>query len=197
MTYLAPLVGLIAEGNRTPNFVLWVYGLTGSRKTSASLAFLNHFGNFSSNIPPASFKDTANAIELKAHTLKDSLLLIDDYHPNIDGSDARKLPRGSPAAWASTPSSRSPCAAAPSFNSPSSFFSSLMPSRLSSLRRYCSPYGITMTWASPEATGTVSSAVRTRRRPRSSTPVAVPSKVAVPAASSMRTARPVRKDEPS
>ena len=91
MTYLAPLVGLIAEGNRTPNFVLWVYGLTGSRKTSASLAFLNHFGNFSSNIPPASFKDTANAIELKAHTLKDSLLLIDDYHPNIDGSDARKL----------------------------------------------------------------------------------------------------------
>ena len=91
MTYLAPLVGLIAEGNRTPNFVLWVYGLTGSRKTSASLAFLNHFGNFSSNIPPASFKDTANAIELKAHMLKDSLLLIDDYHPNIDGSDARKL----------------------------------------------------------------------------------------------------------
>lgn len=91
MTYLAPLVGLIAEGNRTPNFVLWVYGLTGSRKTSASLAFLNHFGNFSSNIPPASFKDTANAIELKAHTIKDSLLLIDDYHPNIDGSDARKL----------------------------------------------------------------------------------------------------------
>lgn len=91
MTYLAPLVGLIAEWNRTPNFVLWVYGLTGSRKTSASLAFLNHFGNFSSNIPPASFKDTANAIELKAHTLKDSLLLIDDYHPNIDGSDARKL----------------------------------------------------------------------------------------------------------
>ena len=91
MTYLAPLVGLIAEGNRTPNFVLWVYGLTGSRKTSASLAFLNHFGNFSSNIHPASFKDTANAIELKAHTLKDSLLLIDDYHPNIDGSDARKL----------------------------------------------------------------------------------------------------------
>ena len=91
MTYLAPLVGLIPEGNRTPNFVLWVYGLTGSRKTSASLAFLNHFGNFSSNIPPASFKDTANAIELKAHTLKDSLLLVDDYHPNIDGSDARKL----------------------------------------------------------------------------------------------------------
>ena len=91
MTYLAPLVGLIAEGNRTPNFVLWVYGLTGSRKTSVSLAFLNHYGNFSSNIPPASFKDTANAIELKAHTLKDSLLLIDDYHPNIDGSDARKL----------------------------------------------------------------------------------------------------------
>lgn len=107
-----------------------------------------------------------------------------------------RSPRGSPAAWASTPSSRSPCAAAPSL-SPSSFFSSLMPSRLSSLRRYCSPYGITMTWASPEATGTVSSAVRTRRRPRSSTPVAVPSKVAVPAASSMRTARPVRKDEPS
>ena len=91
MTYLAPLVGLIAEGNRTPNFVLWVYRLTGSRKTSVSLAFLNHYGNFSSNIPPASFKDTANAIELKAHTLKDSLLLIDDYHPNIDGSDARKL----------------------------------------------------------------------------------------------------------
>ena len=43
MTYLAPLVGLIAEGTRTPNFVLWVYGLTGSRKTTASLAFLNHF----------------------------------------------------------------------------------------------------------------------------------------------------------
>lgn len=89
--YLSPLIGILDDSIKRPNFITWVYGFTGSRKTSLSLALLNHFGNFSSNTPTASFKDTINSLELKCSLLKDSLILIDDFHPNTSQNEANKM----------------------------------------------------------------------------------------------------------
>jgi hypothetical protein len=84
LVFISPLVYFFQQADLSPNFIIWLYGRTGSRKTALSLAMLSHFGYF--NSPPASFKDTANFIEKKAHMVKDSLLLIDDFHPN--GADS-------------------------------------------------------------------------------------------------------------
>ncbi len=91
LTYLSPLVSLTEEIGRSPKFVVWMHGLTGSRKTSLALVTLNHFGNFTSNSPPATFKDTANAIEKKSFIAKDSLVVVDDYCPAVDGAQARSM----------------------------------------------------------------------------------------------------------
>lgn len=91
ITYLSPLVSITEKIGRTPNFIIWLHGLTGSRKTSLALATLNHFGNFTSNTPPATFKDTHNSIEVKMFLAKDSLLVIDDFHPVVDSVQARQM----------------------------------------------------------------------------------------------------------
>lgn len=91
LVYLAPLVEAFKLAQLEPNFVVWLYGGTGTRKTSLSLVFLSHFGNFISKSPPASFKDTANALERRAFSTKDTLLLIDDYHPESSRQEAQKM----------------------------------------------------------------------------------------------------------
>ncbi|MEZ7892718.1 MAG: DUF927 domain-containing protein [Candidatus Wallbacteria bacterium] len=77
-TYLAPLLEIERQEKiKEAGFIIWLYGNTGTRKTTIASLMLSHFGLF--NNPPASFKDTANSIEVKGFTLKDTLLLIDDY----------------------------------------------------------------------------------------------------------------------
>jgi hypothetical protein len=77
--YLTPLLEAFRIVGIEPNFVVWLCGVTGTRKTSLAKVFLAHFGNFKS--PIATFKDTTSNLEKKAFLAKDSLLLIDDYHP--------------------------------------------------------------------------------------------------------------------
>lgn len=91
LVYLSPLTEAFRQCGMEPNFVVWLYGGTGTRKTSLSLALLSHFGDFATKTPPASFKDTANAIEKHAFDTKDTLLLIDDYHPESSKSAADKM----------------------------------------------------------------------------------------------------------
>ncbi len=91
LVYLTPLVEAFKLAGLEPNFVFWLYGGTGTRKTSISLVFLSHFGNFIRKSPPASFKDTANALERRAFSTKDTLLLIDDYHPEVSRQEAQKM----------------------------------------------------------------------------------------------------------
>lgn len=100
LTYLAPLCEWMRQAGYEPKFLLWLYGYTGSRKTTLAKLFLCHFGNLLEH-PPSSFKDTANAVEKRSFDAKDSLLLIDDYHPTssqkekqIMESLAQKLARG-------------------------------------------------------------------------------------------------------
>ena len=91
LVYLSVLVEAFRRVNIEPNFVVWLHGTTGSRKTTIGQLFLSHFGQFSSKTPPASFKDTANNIERKAFSTKDTLLLIDDYHPEASRYEATKM----------------------------------------------------------------------------------------------------------
>ena len=89
LAFLSPLVSII-DPNNTPKFIIWMHGLTGSRKTSLAMCLLNHFGRFG-NTPLMSFRDTANSIEVKSHILKDTLLLIDDFAPTMNSYEASKF----------------------------------------------------------------------------------------------------------
>lgn len=53
---------------------------------------LNHYGaSFNAKRIPASFRDTANAVQQKAFELKDAVLLVDDYAPSINPIEQRRM----------------------------------------------------------------------------------------------------------
>jgi hypothetical protein len=72
--YLAPLSSILP-----PSFTIWLFGTTGSMKSTATALAMCHFGTFAYNTPPASWTATANALEKMAFTLKDAPLWIDDF----------------------------------------------------------------------------------------------------------------------
>jgi len=84
--WLAPLTSLL---DPMPNFSAYIQGETGLWKTTLALVLLAHFGLFSSVNNLSNFDDTVNALEKRAFTLKDSLLVIDDYHPAHRRADAQ------------------------------------------------------------------------------------------------------------
>ncbi len=77
--YLAPLTMLLSP---LPNFLMFPYGETGVFKTTLAILMLAHFGNFNSIENLNNFEDTANALGRHAFTLKDTLMVVDDYHPS-------------------------------------------------------------------------------------------------------------------
>lgn len=83
LVYLSPLVDIINQVTKPPEMVVWLWGKTGSRKTSLARAYLSHFGDFTNKIP-CTFNDTKTAVELKANLLKDTLCLCDDFAPKQD-----------------------------------------------------------------------------------------------------------------
>ncbi|WP_042198132.1 bifunctional DNA primase/polymerase [Paenibacillus camerounensis] len=89
--FLSPLCEALRQVGIEPAFLLWLYGVTGTRKSTLSALFLSHFGQFSPKGPPASFKDTANSLEKRAFDCKDCLLWIDDFHPSASSGEARKM----------------------------------------------------------------------------------------------------------
>jgi hypothetical protein len=92
MIGLAPLCEVLKQAGIEPAFVLWLVGESGSRKSTLVALYLNHFGNFPDGKSlPSSFKDTSNSIEKKAFITKDSLLVIDDYHPTASPIEAKKM----------------------------------------------------------------------------------------------------------
>jgi hypothetical protein len=75
--WLAPLRELVNCA-----FTLWVYGATGTFKSTLAALALNHYGpNFDDKHLPASFTDTVNRLEQKAFTIKDAPMVIDDFCP--------------------------------------------------------------------------------------------------------------------
>jgi hypothetical protein len=78
LTYLAPLTTLLPQ---QPNFVGYLYGETGTRKSTVAILALNHFGDEFSLSRLANFEDTRNRVEKAAYVAKDTLLVLDDYRP--------------------------------------------------------------------------------------------------------------------
>jgi hypothetical protein len=74
--YLAPFADLLKI-----DFSLWIYGPTGSLKSTLAGLALSHYGNFSRLNLPGSWFSTVNSLEKLTFTLKDALCVIDDFIP--------------------------------------------------------------------------------------------------------------------
>lgn len=87
--YLAPL-----SIHLRPDFAVWLFGQTGSMKSTLAALFLSHFGNFPDKMAlPATWESTENALEKRLFTLKDTLAVVDDYAPQSDATAQAKLSR--------------------------------------------------------------------------------------------------------
>ena len=89
--FLAPLCEPLRHAGLEPAFVLWVAGITGAMKSTLASLYLSCFGDFNGKTLPASFKDTGNAIEKKSFLCKDTLIVVDDYHPTASKNEAQKM----------------------------------------------------------------------------------------------------------
>jgi len=86
MAYLAPLTSLL---DPMPNFSGYLYGPTGTFKTTLVLLLLSHYGDFSTVANLPNLDDTANSLEKRAFVLKDCLMPLDDYHPSPRRTDSQ------------------------------------------------------------------------------------------------------------
>jgi hypothetical protein len=85
--FLSILIEKLKQEGIEPKYLIWMSGVSGSFKTALTIVLMNCFGTF--NVPPATFNDTAAALEKKAYLTKDSLLLVDDYHPSASQQEAK------------------------------------------------------------------------------------------------------------
>ncbi len=85
MVALAPLVEWFQRAKCTPKFLLFLVGRSGTMKSTLAALFLSFYGTFESTALPMSFRDTANSIVYSSFALKDTLTVIDDYHPASRG----------------------------------------------------------------------------------------------------------------
>lgn len=86
--FLAPLSTLLP-----PAFTVWLFGSTGSMKSTVAALAMCHYGEFSYNLPaPASWvSTTAYAMRVKAFTAKDAPLWVDDYAAQSTSAGDREL----------------------------------------------------------------------------------------------------------
>jgi hypothetical protein len=82
--FLAPLVSLLDHA-----LVVWIYGPTGSRKTTLAALIQAHFGSgFSYSNLPAGWSSTANYLGKLSFLCKDALLTVDDFCPGSNTMEA-------------------------------------------------------------------------------------------------------------
>jgi hypothetical protein len=84
--YLAPLSEIIV-----PNFTMWVWGRTGSFKSTLAALILCHYGDFTEDELPLSFESTSNALERSLFVLKDVPAVVDDRRPDVSRADASEM----------------------------------------------------------------------------------------------------------
>jgi len=71
--YAAPLAEIVI-----PDFTIWLWGGTGSFKSTLAALILSHYGDFSETNLPLSFESTSNALERNLFLAKDVLTVVDD-----------------------------------------------------------------------------------------------------------------------
>lgn len=91
LIFLAPLCEPLRMAGYEPGFVFWLYGRSGNMKSTLAALFLSHFGSFDGKSLPCSFKDTENSLEKTGFLAKDTVLVVDDYHPVGDRVEAQKM----------------------------------------------------------------------------------------------------------
>ena len=91
MAFLSTLMELLRQAGIEPGVLMYLWGDSGSRKSTLIALILCLFGRFDNKTLPASFRDTAKSIELMAFIAKDVLLSVDDLYPAQDAREQEKL----------------------------------------------------------------------------------------------------------
>lgn len=91
LVYLAPLCEPLRMAGIEPSLLTYIWGPTGTKKSTLIALLLSHSGNFDPKGLPATFRDTANSIEKLAFLAKDTLLAIDDLYPAKDSREKSRL----------------------------------------------------------------------------------------------------------
>lgn len=73
------------------DFVLFIHGLTGSKKSELASLALAFYGEFDSRHLPANWSDTDADMEAKAFQAKDAIFVVDDFKPSVNQAEAAKL----------------------------------------------------------------------------------------------------------
>ena len=75
------------------DFAVWPTGETGRNKTALMGLVMAHYGpGWNRHRLPEGWNSTANALEKTAHTVKDALLIIDDFKPGGSQTDVNRMP---------------------------------------------------------------------------------------------------------
>ncbi|MDD3212190.1 MAG: hypothetical protein PHY64_00855 [Eubacteriales bacterium] len=89
--YLAPLREALSQTGNKPLFSVFFVGEQQSGKSVCAELAQYHFRAMAESQFPASFYDTSNHVQSKAFKLKDSLLVVDDYHPTTSAQERRSM----------------------------------------------------------------------------------------------------------
>lgn len=73
------------------DFVLYFYGLTGTRKSSIAGVVQAFFGDFAALTLPANWTDSTADLEAKSFAAKDACFTVDDFKPAISSAEAARL----------------------------------------------------------------------------------------------------------
>lgn len=92
LAFLAPLREALDAAGCPPSFVMFLRGGTGIGKTTISALWMAYYGTrFGATNMVATYSDTANSLRRKAFWLKDTVMVIDDYHPEGNLQARRRL----------------------------------------------------------------------------------------------------------
>lgn len=91
--FLGILFRLFTEAGISPQFAVFIYGASGTMKTSYSKVLFSLFNtdDMQKNRIVSSFKDTMTSYEMRFKECKDTVLLLDDYHPTVDPKNKKAM----------------------------------------------------------------------------------------------------------
>lgn len=91
LVWLTPLCEPLRQAGIEPSHVTYLWGTTGSFKSTLIALMLSHYGSFEPKGLPANFRDSPKSIEEMAFQAKDTILVVDDLYPAKDPRERAKL----------------------------------------------------------------------------------------------------------
>ena len=91
LVWLTPLCEPLRQAGIEPSHVTYLWGTTGSFKSTLIALMLSHYGSFEPKGLAANFRDSPKSIEEMAFQAKDTLLVVDDLYPAKDPRERAKL----------------------------------------------------------------------------------------------------------